>query len=379
MARILFVLEHYFPHVGGVETLFRQLVRELVVRGHEVEVITASMPDAPATEMLEGANITRVRCPSFGRRYAFTLFAIPIVLRKAHRSDVIHTTTYNAALPAWLAAKIARIPAVITVHEVWADQWSRLPGLSRVWSWGFRLFEWIVLRLPFDHYLCVSRHTRDRLIRHMKVPEGEASVSYPPFDAAFWDRRKHNVRPLRQELGLSEDRPLYLYFGRAGYSKGLEYLLDAIAINSRRSGAVLVALVPPKPRSRYSQLLRQIEDLGISGSVVLLEPVPRDQLPSYLMAADAVVIPSISEGFGYSALEAVSLGCPTIATSGHSVQEILPDSARFVPPRDSHALAEALMRPSPDFNPAPPPRFTVEDHVDKVLAAYSKIGIDVTP
>ncbi len=174
-----------------METLFRHLVQELVNRGHEVEVITAAMPGAPASETLEGAKVTRVRCPSLGRRYAFTLLAIPAVVREAYRSDVIHTTTYNAALPAWLAARIARVPVVITVHEVWAEQWNRLPGLNWLWSWGFRLFEWLVLNLPFDHYLCVSRHTRERLIRHMTVRPEQTSVSYPPFDGTFWSRHSY--------------------------------------------------------------------------------------------------------------------------------------------------------------------------------------------
>ena len=219
MAKLLFVLEHFHPHVGGVETLFGYLTESLTTAGHDVTVLTASMPSAPPVENRQGVRIVRLWCPQPLRRYAFTLFAIPRAIRESRRHDLIHTTTYNAAIPAWLAAKLTGKPVVITVHEVWGAQWNRLPGLNRLLGWGFRIFEWLTLHLPFDHYLAVPRHTASRLAQEMGVATSRIDVAYPPFDETFWSPDMHHPRPLKEELGIDPSRPLYLYFGRAGSRK----------------------------------------------------------------------------------------------------------------------------------------------------------------
>ena len=151
-----------------------------------------------------------------------------------------------------------------------------------------------------------------------------------------------------------------------------------MALVQHRSEAVLLALIPRDPASRYAQIRKQTEILGIGDRVMLHDPVALPDLPSYLMAADKVVVPSISEGFGYAALESSSLGCHTIATTGHSVQEIIPHGARFVPPRDPEALAEALLETSTDRpHMAVPRKFTVENHVEQVLRAYARTGVEL--
>src|SRR5262249_42408540 len=111
---ILFALEYFPPHTGGVETLFGQLAAGLVERGHRVRVVTSEQPGAPAREPARGVEIPRISLPRTGHRYFFSLLAIPPLLRLARTADLLHTTTYTAALPAWLAARRAGKPVVIT-------------------------------------------------------------------------------------------------------------------------------------------------------------------------------------------------------------------------------------------------------------------------
>jgi glycosyltransferase involved in cell wall biosynthesis len=124
--RLLFVLEYFHPHVGGVETLFGELTAGLAQRGYDVTVLTCGLPGAPREERWRGVHIVREPVPSIAARYLFTLKAIPRAVRLARQADIVHTTTYNAAIPAWIAARLARRRAVVTVHEVYADQWNRL-------------------------------------------------------------------------------------------------------------------------------------------------------------------------------------------------------------------------------------------------------------
>jgi glycosyltransferase involved in cell wall biosynthesis len=374
--RVLFVLEYFPPHVGGVETLFGHLTGSLARAGYRVSVVTAWLPGTERRERWHGVEVCRVRVPGRGRRYWFSLLAIPAALRAAWGADLIHTTTYSAALPAWLGAFFARKPAVLTVHEVFGPQWHLLPGVGRAAGLLHRLLEWGVLHLPFAAYLCDSDFTRRRLARFTRVPAKRTAVVYPAVDYGFWGPQKHRPRPFREELGLAPDTFLYLYFGRPGVSKGLEYLLAAAArVREALPRSRLVLLLGRDPAGAYRRLHRQVVRLGLQNHVVLLDPVPREDLPGYLLASDCVVVPSVSEGFGYSAVEAAALGCRVVATSGHAVQEVLGGGALLVPPRDPPALATALLAVARhEWSPASAPRGPDQAaHLAGVTAVYRRL------
>lgn len=141
------------------------------------------MPGTKAREIRHGVDVLRVRAPRWARRGFFTLLAFPLVLRKALHAEVVHAATPNAALPAWLAATIARKLVVHTVHEVFADLLGTLPGLHPLRALVFRLFERAILRLPFAHYICVSQFTRGRLLDLMGIAPSRASVVYKVIEA----------------------------------------------------------------------------------------------------------------------------------------------------------------------------------------------------
>ena len=373
---ILFVLEYFYPSVGGVETLFTQLAVALAAHGHSVCVVTLCLPNSSSREMYRGVEIIRIPAPSWGQRFLFTLWAIPETLKRARIADIIHTTTYNAALPARLAALWSRKPCVITVHEVFAEQWNNLPSLHHLLGFGFRLLDWAILRLRFNHYVCDSEFTRKRLLRHLNVLPSKATVVYPAVDYDFWNPVRHRPRPLREELGLDPKAFLYLYFGRPGLSKGVEYLIEAAEIVRKElPSSRLVLLLSRVPDEGYRRTLAQIKNRGLSDHVVILESVPREQLPGYLLAANSIIIPSISEGFGYAAVEATTIGCRVVATSGHAVEEILSDFVDLVPPRDSVALARAVINQSlsvPQVKHAPA-LFDTTSHVARVIDLYERL------
>ena len=134
--KILFICENYHPHQGGAEVLFKNLTEGLMNTGNEVLVITHLLPKTAKQEIISGVTIKRIF--SFDSRYVFSFFAIPRAILEARKHDIIQTTTFNAAFPAWIAAKICRKPAVLTVHEVWVGKWKEITGFS--W-WKSKLHE----------------------------------------------------------------------------------------------------------------------------------------------------------------------------------------------------------------------------------------------
>lgn len=375
--RILVVLEYFPPHIGGVETLFDQMTAALARDGYAVTVVTLRVPGTAVRETRRGVQIARVRTPRWARRGFFTLLAFPVALRHAFRADILHAATPNAAVPTWLAAAIARKPAVHTVHEVFADLLPTLPGLHPLRAGVFRLYELGVLRLPFAHFICVSHFTRERLLRLTRLAPSRASVIYNVIDYTFWDAAFHSPRDLRTALGLDAGAFVYLYFGRPGFLKGVEYLIDAAArVRDALPSGRLVMLLDHDPPDHYRRLRQRIAQQGLEDAIIVHDPVPRRDLPGYLLGADCVVVPSLSEGFGYAAVEAATLGCAVVTTTGHAVQEVVGEYVTLVPPRDAGALADAIITAARNPRPprAAPRRFTLDAHVAGIASVYMRIA-----
>ena len=336
--KVLFVLENFFPFVGGAETLFKHACEGLAAKGHEVTVVTSSQPDAPAYEVLNGVTIHRVKCPRKGSRYWFTFLAIPLAFKLAKWADIIQTTTYNGAVPAWLSSRLRGKKCVITVHEVIGEGWYSMMAMGWFKAWLHQTLERVIVRIPFDRYISVSGYTGGRIercgVRHEKV-----SVVYNGIDYEMFDPRKADGQKVREKLGL-QDNYVYMSYGRPGISKGLEYLVRAIPlITEKVPHARLLMILGRQPVEGYKKITDLIKATGVADNMVLLDPVPRGELTSHIAAADCVVVPSVSEGFGFTAIEACAMGKPVVASNVASLPEVISGANVLVEPANPAAIA----------------------------------------
>ena len=97
-------------------------------------------------------------------RYLFTFLGFFYLLKHIQKSDFIHTTSYNAAIPAFFAGKLFGKKVIVTFHEVWDQLWFKLPDMGSLGKWGHYLFEQFLLKLPFDKFIGVSKSTSRNLI-----------------------------------------------------------------------------------------------------------------------------------------------------------------------------------------------------------------------
>ena len=187
--------------------------------------------------------------------------------------------------------------------------------------------------------IAVSRATRFDLISHLGIPEERIFVVYEGVDHNLF--RPVEARPF--------DHPYLLFVGSEHPRKNLGELLEALALlkaSGRFPGLKLVKVgkAGGAEAAFREMTLRQIRQSGLDDDVVLAGRVPDDELPGYYSGAAAVVLPSLYEGFGLPALEALACGAPLVVSSAGALPEVVGDAGVQVSPHAPDLLAAALER-----------------------------------
>jgi glycosyltransferase involved in cell wall biosynthesis len=377
--KILFVLEHYYPNTGGVEILFKRICEGLVKKGHEITVVTSTLPNAlKVKEIINGVKIHRINVPQKWRwrRYLFTFMSIPHLLKIAKDFDIIHTTTYNGAPPAWFVSKIKKKPSLITIHEILGEDWKNLMGMGAVGANIHKFLEWLIAVLGFDKYICVSESTKRNLSKIKQVSKEKISVIYNAVDYSDFDPTKHkNARAeKRKELGIKDNEFIYAFYGRPGVSKGAEYLANAIPkITSNIPNSKGLFILGTDPKERYDAVTNLINK-NSNNNAIIQKPVKYSELPKYLLAADCIVIPSITEGFGYCVTETCALGIPVVTTNTTAIPEVVSGKHVLIPAKDSDAIAKGVLQVyNKKYVTTPLKKFETIDCVDGYIKTYEEL------
>ena len=370
---ILFCLDFYWPHIGGGEVLFTGLAEGLARRGWKVRVLTQHLKDSPDFEVRHGVEIYRHWS---ARRATFSLASIPALCRLAREADIIHASTYAAAFPAWVASRLMRKPLVLTVHEIWIGKWNKV---SDDGFWSNMLndkLERLIHLFNYRNYIAVSEATARDMVA-CGIPSERIRVIHNGIDYSVWKPDAYNRMEARKRLGVSDDDFLFMYSGRPGCSKGFPYLLQALArIVKRYPQVILLARLSSSRavQKDYCHALQMIEELGLSDHVRNIPPVPFDMIPPMTLSADTVVVPSLSEGFGFVAVEACAMKRPVIVSNTASLPEVVSGKVLRVPPRDVDALADAMERAiRQEWEEIPEKRFPISEMIDKHIACYREI------
>ena len=361
--KILLICENYFPHFGGVELLFKSLSNGFVERGNKVAVLTHQLKNTRKRGQIGGAEIFRVN--SLHSRYVFTFTSIFKAISLARRSDIIHTTTFNGAFPAWLAARLTGKKVSITVHEIWIGKWGQITNFGWLNSLIHDFLERLVYLLPFDKYICVSEATKKDLIRR-GINESKVKTIYNGLDYDFWNEKKVTGHlELRKQLGL-QNKLVYFSWGRPGESKGFEYLIKAVSLANLDATFLLMLSSIENYQKKYNKLVRLINKYKVD--VRIINSVPHEQLRTYLKMADFVIVPSTSEGFGYTTVEAVAMNKPVIISSVGSLPEVVSGRHLIFRNKDVIDLAEKIVKMSKnEYIDIPIKKFEWDECVERYL------------
>jgi glycosyltransferase involved in cell wall biosynthesis len=258
-----------------------------------------------------------------------------------HRIQVVHTHNFYANVFALPAARLAGIPVVLaSIRDTGVYQ---TPFQKNVQKLACRLAHLVVVNAgAIRDWLVADGYREDRIV-----------VIRNGVDLSGFGRPVQG-RGVRRELGIPDGAPLIVVVSRLHELKGLDDLLDAVAILARRRRGVHVLVVGERFMARsgepvrddaYQQVLeRQAARLGIGDRVRFTGF--RSDIPALLAASTVSVLPSLSEGLSNTVLESMAAGVPVVTTRVGGTPEAVTDgeTGLLVVPKDPGALARAIGR-----------------------------------
>lgn len=336
---------------GGLGVVCRSITERLVQKGLKVTYIIPKLPvsiDIPQLNLINASSITLdenmltqiqvkstlspyvnneqyqqflqfIRSAHLGNQdgdvYGLDLFTE--VERYAYRVkelvnqqefDIIHAHDWMTFKASVFAKRLSKKPLVVHIH---ATEYDRSAGHPNPVVLDYERFG----LENADKIIAVSNFTKQTIINNYKIPPSKISVVH---NAIEQNEKNAEISFLDKQ---TEDDPSVLFLGRLTVAKGADYLL--------RSAQKVVKVIPNTKfvfvgkGEMIKELINMSIDLGITENVIFTGWLNHEQVDNAYKQADLFVMPSITEPFGLTALEAMRNGTPVLISRQSGVSEVI--------------------------------------------------------
>lgn len=353
------------PTCGGQGVYIKHLSKALADEGHRVDVLSGP----PYPDLDESVRL--IKMPSMDLYHPDHLFrpekisdlANPINLYeflnvctgsfpepftfgervyaylKMHKNDydIVHDNQCLAYGIGRLARKV--MPTIATIHHPITVDRQEDYKVAKTIRQKFRVYRWytfinmqLKVAKQFSHIITVSEFTKKDIAKEFSLDENKFRVVHNGINNEFFYPKQNGPRPENALIVTnSADTPL----------KGLNFLLEAVAEIRKKQPVKLTVIGQPKKDGIIEKLVAR---LGVSDIVHFTGRIDNEEFADYYAKSTIAVVPSLYEGFGIPAAEAMACGVPLISTSGGALPEVVGDAGVIVPPADTKALAGAILR-----------------------------------
>lgn len=318
--------------VDGIGSYTREL-GNLLAHREGVSVMPVGFGLAVGDGVLKGAEPPAILC-----RYAITAVAsaitplsFPCRALVERKVDVFHATDH-------LIPKLANVPVVATLMDAIPlshPEWGRasLASMKR-WLWR-RAATWA------DHVVTISEYSKREIVQHFGIAENKISVTPLGVDERFFERIDAQVKSdILRRLDMPE--AFFLFVGTLQPRKNILRVLDAHAALPEQLRRSVPLVIVGRAGWGCDDLVGRLTDRGAAEHVRWLQYLPDLEVRVLMQSAQALVFPSLCEGFGLPVVEAFASGLPVITSNTTSLPEVAGDAALMVDPTNVGQIAEAM-------------------------------------
>ncbi len=260
--------------------------------------------------------------PKVQNKYAHWNLALTFSLaiwHKARDAQLIHV--HNAmpdAFAGLIAGRILRKPMVVTCHGSDINTWAvpELPSSRRL----------IISGLMHAQRVIAVSNALGQKIKELGIEKEKIRIISNGFNPdLFFPMNQHDCR---KALGLPLDKRIYLSVGALRPVKGFNCLISAYG-QLKRSGLDFVAYIIGEGKER-EKLENQIKKEGLEGTVFLAGTFAHKEIPTWMNAADYVVVSSKNEGWPCNVVESIACGTPVLATPVGGIPKIITHASGYL-------------------------------------------------
>ena len=352
---------YWYPqHADDTQaTYVHDINRHLVRRGHQVTVVTPGDRSLPSSDSFDGVDVVRfpMELPSdltYGRvaqgqvsmlgrfarlavmsHYMEAQYRAAVSVGRERGADVLHA---HWAIPtgpaAVMAARRLKVPSVITMHggDVYVNP-------EQGYDFPTRWYVRPPLKWTLNHVNALTAITEDCRQHALRAGAPDQAIRII-FNGT--DLRRFSPSPTGNRVDPRFGPQMIFACRQLFPRKGIRFLVEAVAqLKPQFPNLRLVLAGDGFERPALQQLA---EERGISGDVTFLGWVPNVDLPQYYRAAILSVIPSLEEGFGIPAAEAMGCEIPVVASDAGGLPEVVEHGVTglVVPRGDTAALTAAI-------------------------------------
>lgn len=329
------------PHTGSGQYL-RQLLKQLprVAPQHEYAVIVPhrnsfKIIDVDAKTDLATLSSTVQSPTSNYRKVLFEQDNVPRAAR-AYYADVLH-------VPYWAPPLRSAVPIVVTIHDI-------IPLVLKAYRGGplVNAYTGLVSAAARGATLILtdSDASRHDITSRLNMPSDRVRTIYLAADPKFTERvNPIDYAALRKNHDLPEDYVLYLggFDARKNIETALQVYTWAQSALGENYPLVIAGNLPDRHDGFFHDPRVIAKQIEVENVVRFIGAVSEEDKVALYQQARAFLYPSIYEGFGLPALEALACGVPVVGSNASSIPEIVGDAGMLVDPHDARAMAGALI------------------------------------
>ncbi len=239
--------------------------------------------------------------------------------------------------PYYKGPLLAPCPVVLTIHDLFFINYpgQRRPCADAARTWLARLYASRAAAIVTD-----SEYSRRAIVGRLGVSAAKVTVIPVALGAEFKPARL--TEAVRVRYGITP--PYILSVGNFRPHKNLSRLLRAYAKLPAELQLTHQLVLAGGDRERRPALVGLARALGVADRVIFPGQIEDQDLPALYSACALFVLPSLEEGFGLPALEAMACGAPVVASNRAALPEVVGEAALLVDPGDETAITAAMVR-----------------------------------